>query len=265
MATVAKSKILIPYSVDGEEFYASTIESALEDCLKEHNPVFMPQLADARIAAGKDDVIWQNWYTTPSLMVTGTTKAGNNVVVFAHVLNYFSNPDNIKVAKERDLRNGAGSVPEDEFQRLLDLEDNVNVFVVDYNTLKRSESDVITLKDALKHPEVVPFFGGRERAEAYLEKHKLVYDTRIGVWHADDLSEKPLARVLFFGGSGDGLGGLGGGNGLYGSARFVGVRAESASEIAARPTLEQVLKVSEDFVPGVAKGEFQKRLQALYE
>lgn len=145
-----------------KEFYYDTIDDALTALLEEdYTPLFMPSIADVRIEVSEDEIVWKNWYCSPGVRATGRTKQGNAVVVYAHVPNYFSNPDNIKEAKRKGLINGAGIMPDKEFQRLLDLEDDKDIFVVDYNKLKSSESGVIQLKDALKHPQTIPFLGGR--------------------------------------------------------------------------------------------------------
>ncbi len=165
--------------------------------------LFMPQLVDARIEAHAEEGIWYQGrgfpIAAPSIKATGETKQGTPVVVFAHVPNYFSNPDNIKRAIKRGLVVGAGKMPKKEFQRLLGLEDNENVFVVDYTTLSRSPSATISLSEALKHPQTVPFLGGKERAEKYLEKYEKVYGDPIGIWHFPDLAEQPVGRWLCFG------------------------------------------------------------------
>lgn len=155
----------------------------------------MPQLIDLRIGASKDIRIWHRGYSTLSISATGKTKQGKPVVVYAHVPNYFSNPENIKKAW-KNLIYGAGIIPVNEFQKLLDLEDKVNVFVVDYNTLKRSKRGIIPLKDALKHPQTIPFIGGIERAETYLARHKEVWGEKIGILYSDVLDDLPRGCLL---------------------------------------------------------------------
>lgn len=207
--------------VEAEEFYDERINKALTALLrKSYKPLFMPAVVDMRIEALGNERIWKYWYTTTSLMVTGRTKQGSAVVVYAHALNSFSNLDKIIYAKEKDWINGAWVVPQGEFQRLLGLEDDKNVFVVDYNKLKSSESGVIKLKDALNHPQTIPFIGGRERAEKYLERHKEVYREKIGIWHYDDLHDKPLGHLLFLGCS---YSNCLYSNSFFSDARFVGV------------------------------------------
>ena len=220
-------KILISTFVEAEPFETlemNGVEKALRGCYKaKYEPVYMPQLVDARINSPKDSLIW-NWYTAPSVRVTGKTKQGTPVVVYAHVPNYFSKPANIAKAVNEGLQNGAGKMSSKDFYKLIGLEDKRNVFVVDYTTLRNAPSGVIDVAQALEHPQVVPFLGGQTRAEQYLAKHQQVYDTsKIGVWHCDDLLvDQPLGRVLFLGVSH--LYYLNANSNLYGNGRFLGVR-----------------------------------------
>ena len=180
---------------------------ALEECQNgNHRAMFAPEFADARIE-GK---FWNDCFTTPSLMATGKTRQGNAVVVYAHVPNYFSNPENIRNAIKYGLKNGAGIMPEPEFQRLLGLEGE-GVFVVDYKTLKKSSSGIIPVEKALEHPQTIPFLGGEDRAEKYLAKYKEEKDSSIEILHSDDLNEAPVGRLLGFGSCDSSLG-------LYGSS-----------------------------------------------
>ena len=206
------------------------VEKALRKCQNAgYEAIFMPQLIDARIAASENDYVLSKWFTTPSVKVTGrgkisdrSKKGGTPFVVYAHLSNYFSNPDNIAKSVEQGLQVGAGNYPQKEFQRLLDLKDDENVFVVDYQELKRSPSDLIAVSKAIKHPQTIPFLGGEERSENYLEEHKEIFGDRIGIWHYDDLDVQPHGRLLVLGNI---YGDLYGYDSLYDGGRFVGVKS----------------------------------------
>ena len=251
---MVETRILVPIMTEAKPFEAlgiNGVEKALTQCLDAgYNPLFMPQIADGRILSSANDYIVQNWFATPSVRVTGKSKGGNAVVVYAHVPNYFSNPANIKVARETGLVDGAGKMPLQDFYNLLDLEDSQSVYVVDYNTLLNSESGVIKVSEAMKHPQTIPFLGGQERAEKYLAKHKEFYGKTIGIWHFDDLGHVPQGRPLFVGNNYNN--GLDGDNDINnnGGGRFLGVVAtephkavvrEAQRENGTTPDLEAVM------------------------
>ena len=252
-------------------FYSSRADVALRKCQVEHEALFMPQLADARILdQNKQSLVWNDWYTTTSIRATGRKKQGSPVVVYAHVPNYFSNPENIRAAIEQGLVNYAGRMPQEEFQRLLDLQDDKNVFVIDHDNLAKSTSGVIPTKNALEHPQIIPFLGGEERAEQYIKAHEKIFGNRIGIWHSDDLKDVPLGRLLYVGYVGDG--GLSG-NYLNSGARFVGVRrgsAEGAQNFSGlskksqkSPTIEQILTLAEEYIAPVVREEFIAKIKSL--
>lgn len=261
----------VKHILPGKEVYADRADHALQVCMgKNLTPVFMPSLADARIEAPKDAPIWHQWYCAPSVRATGQPSAGKPVVVYAHIQNYFSDPANIAMAIETGLVKRAGKMPQDEFQRLVDLDGSTDaagnrlVWVIDYAELREAPSDSISIAKVLKHPQTIPFLGGAERAERYLARHSEVYGNNIGVWHSDDLSDQPLGRLLCLGGNAGG--GLDGGNDLYGSGRFVGVpsRAEGAPQNIAVPTAEQISAIVHDFVAPCNKSALEERITALF-
>lgn len=261
------TQILIPRKelLEAKEFYANRTDRALRNLQEEnYQAVFMPQIVDARLEASREDRIFQTWYTTPSIKATGRTKQGNAVVVYAHIPNYFSNPDNIEKAINQGLVNYAGILPQKEFQKLLDLEDKKNVFVVDYNVLKNSSSCVIPVSKALKHPQTIPFLGGEERAEKYLQKHKEVYGNRMGIWHSDDLADdESFGRLLFLGNNY--YYDLSGNSNFVNVGRFVGVQnAVGARKKIQHPTKKQLEKVISDYVAPVNRLELKERIAGLY-
>ena len=248
-------------------FYHAQVEQALQDCQEAgYQPLFMPQLADARI---NGTAPWNQWFSTPSIRATGKTKQGTAVVVYAHIPNFLSNPNNIKEAKEQGLVNYAARLSQDEFQRLVDAEDKQNVWVVDHADLKKAVSGRIKITDAIKHPQVIPFLGGQERAERYLPAQAQAYNTKtIGVWHSNDINdESPLARLLYLGYCG--YGGLGGDDSLSDVGQFLGVRDASAEgavqKIVVTPTLDQILRVSQRFVAGASRKEYEDAMRKLYK
>jgi hypothetical protein len=204
---MSRNTIPISEKKKGREFFADRQDKALKLCEEAgYQPLYMPALVDLRIKSAGDAKIWQEWFSTPSMRVTGRRKSTNRSkkegtasVVYAHIPNYLSNSKNLKRVIEHNLVFDVGIIPQVEFLRLLDLEDGKNVFVVDYDAIKNSASGVVTLKKALKQPQTNPFFGGEERTEKYFERYKKVYGNMIGIWHPKDLPDRPMARLLFLG------------------------------------------------------------------
>jgi hypothetical protein len=188
---------------DVQEFYANNIPDAMQNCINAgQRMLFAPEIAELRIAAGPKHMIITKWWTTASLIATGWSRQNKAVVVFAHVPHYFSDPQNVRNVL-KNLVEGAGELSKSEFLRLLDLEDSKKVFVVDYSTLIKAGSSTFAVSKALAHPQTIPFIGGEELAQKYLEKHKQVYGDNISIyyWKNDSRKNQYLGRLLFFGSS----------------------------------------------------------------
>ena len=190
--------VRIPLTFNGRVFQDAQLHTALYKCqIAGYDALFMPQIIDTRLSSDKGSFIWQKEIWTPSICATGRTKSGRAVVVFAHVPNYFSNPENIEDAISQGLLDDAAPYPEKEFSKLLDMEDRENVYVVEHYVLRNSVSGLVNISRAINHPMMIPFIGGQERAEKYLDKHKsLVEKNTVGIWHKDDLHNCPYARLL---------------------------------------------------------------------
>ena len=268
---------LIPVKrvLEAEHVEGSTIEAALRDLLSKDRtprlePVYMPGVIDGRNAYSPNEapVNWR-WLTTPSIKATGKTKAGTPIVVYAHVPNHFSNPDNIATAVGQGLVNGAGIMPQYEFQRLVELAEeqqgkpNQRVFLADYKALKRAPSDGVAVNNALKHPQTIPFLGGRARAEQYLPRHEKFLGKQIGIWHVDDLTEQAsIGRVLRVGF--DYYSAFFAGDSLSAVARFVGV-PRGAEGAAPQMGLEQTISTLNGLLaPAVVEAARQRLKEAGY-
>ena len=133
--------------------YNSDFAAALEACQSAGSrALFMPEIAYAKI---NDDSLWNKWYSSFSLRATGrmpvtdkSPKGGTSLVLYVHVPNHFSYPENIREARA-GLINGAGILPQPELERLADLSDKDGTNGVfrldglDYNALKNSILGVI--------------------------------------------------------------------------------------------------------------------------
>jgi hypothetical protein len=240
---------------EGFEFSAKTYRSALLACgAAGCAPLFMPGLIAARNSAGADDLFWKGAFTSASIRARGKTKRGRHVVVYSHMANYLGLPDNLPDCVKEEI-----DMPQVEFQNLADSADGKSIFVVDISERTQSKADVVTLDDALKHPQTIPFIGDKDCAVLYFHKHKEIYGNRIGLWFRNDVGVSPVARFLNLGGNGsDGLGGYPGDD-----CMFVGVRKSGGPDKPA-PTLDKILDASGDFVAAYAKEEFERRLRDLY-
>ncbi len=173
-------KILLPLTaIEGIEVCCSDMPTSQQNIhdvfakcqTEDYEAAFMPLIVDARIVGLGDSRIWQKFYTTQSIEVIGKTKQGNRVAVYAHIPHYFSNPDKVKEPLSSLDKTGIGRMPAEEFLKLLELDDGENVFVVDYDKLENAKSEEISFEEALTHPRIVPFFGGKKRTEAYVKRH----------------------------------------------------------------------------------------------
>ena len=161
-------------------------------------------------------------------------------------------------------------MPQPELERLADLSDKDGTNGVfrldglDYNALKNSISGVILVEHALKHPQVIPFLGGQERAERYLDKHEKMVGKTIGVWHSDYLDEQPVAvaRPLFV----DYYDRLNAWGGFIDDGRFLGVSLNDAEGIAKKVplTLEEILSAIPKDIPPSALSDIMEKLKKLY-
>ncbi|MBT4650977.1 hypothetical protein HOC13_00450 [Candidatus Woesearchaeota archaeon] len=233
-------KILVPRKefLKGEEFYETRMCDALESMrLEGYQQIFMPQLVDTKIEAPKDARIWQKEYVSPSVAVTGRTKRGNPVVIYAHVPNHLSNPVNLMEAINREKPDpSCATIPMDEFYRLLELEDDKDVFVVDFKKLKKSFVSVLSLDEFIDNPQTIPFLGGEARAEAYMKKHKEFFGDEIRISHVTDyefIEDQPSGRLLYLGLSSPGIT-LCGNYAINFPGRFIGVKKQLSEGIEQR-------------------------------
>lgn len=222
---------------------------------------FMPEVIDAKLSLLDLEMLPRDgtlstynklWHIglelcTPSIAATGKTNVGAEVVVFAHVPNYFSDSKNI-VGNETLLRCGRSAFPQDEFNRLVGLDGMTNekgdrlVSVIDYRRLKRiSERDLDGLGEtpvrrAINHPQTIPFVGGSKRAKRYLKSHAeedVILGSNIYINYCEDMHSVPVASFLSLGEDG----GLFVGN----AGHFIGVRDIPKKTPIQAPPLEKLV------------------------
>ncbi len=197
----------------GREFYAEGVHSfarSLEDCSSAgYKPLFMPELAIAKAGPYCDARLWRAEFTTMSAKITGRSRRGNAVVVYAHVPTSLCDPTNVRrLIDGNAVINGALPIPEEEFLALLDQDGNGRVFVVDHSRLhigtrwgRYIESfGIFGGGDALDNPQTIPFLGGRKIAADYVAAHKRNCNRgSIDFGHSGDLADRPIGRILYFG------------------------------------------------------------------
>jgi len=183
--------------------YFGRMDSALTDCLNDgFEPLFIPEIVDERINSDRDSLIWHRPFYGVSIKVSGKSKGGNRVTAYCHKPHFFCSPENIGWKIQRGIVNGAGIMPKDEFYRILDMEDNEKVFVMDYDLSEQHHPPTeISIEKALKDPQTIPFLGGRGRAEEYLETYARIYKNRVRIIYEKDFSIQylALARFLYLG------------------------------------------------------------------
>lgn len=178
----------------------NALEKSLAECLGiGYKLTYMTNIIDGKIASPADSFFWQNWFSTLSIRVDGRTAKKIPVSVYCHRDNYFSDPKNIKASIDRGLRYGAGDMPQKEFQKLLDKEDNETVFVVDKKEHPATRSVIISVDGILDDPHLVSYLGGERRAELFMQRYKQIKGEQIGIVNCDNLDDAPRANILYIG------------------------------------------------------------------
>ncbi|MBU0467248.1 MAG: hypothetical protein KJ718_03760 [Nanoarchaeota archaeon] len=193
-----------PVVCEGRHFSTmGSMDKSLAECQsKGYTALFMPEYLDAQIVSPRDSTIFDTGAATLSMIILGKTRQKNPVAIYAHIPHHFSVPENIKrvIEAKRVVGQGFGIIPMEEFERLLKMEDNERVFVVDYGSFNEENiNSIVPVKRALEHPQTIPFLGGEDRARKYLKKHKEVYGTkniRINVQGNMFMPEEPAAGFL---------------------------------------------------------------------
>lgn len=256
------------------EFYAGNYVDALASCESAGNEaLYMPGVARARIDGSAS---WGKFYDSRSVRVTGKSKQGNDaVVLYVHTAHPLATAEGVRGALSKGLVNGAARFPKEAFLQLLERDGEKAgdgtylVKAVPHNILRESPSGVISIDDALYHPQTIPFFGNEALAEQYLQEFSKHQGNNIGIWHSDDLhKDGPLARPLFVGNYY--YDGLLGNNDFDLNGRFLGVRA-SDSELCAEGAknfelgLEERLSQLRPFVAEVNRKAFEQVYRKLHE
>ena len=168
------------------------VRTALIQCAEYgFSPLYAPEIIDWRINTPYTDYSsvrepWRGLFITPSARITGKTKRGGLVVVYAHIPTSLSDPRNLLIPTDKwgweywaDI-----PVPEKEFHDLLEQADNKNVFVLDplrCITFQGLHKNTVKAFKSFDDHELIAYLGGVERAAKYFETHQKVYGNCIGL------------------------------------------------------------------------------------
>ena len=203
---------------DIKEFYSQSSDDPLRDLQEQgYSTLYMPELTQKRINSERKSKFWNPWITSISIKATGKTINKTPVVLYVHTQNYTSDPILRKTLNRVIM---AGIMPEKEFLRLLKLGEggDKKVLLVPYYKLRNSPSGIMSIDDALDHPQTIPFLGGEDIAKNYLKKHKEFFGNEIGIYHSNDLSKEPAWRWLYISQN------LSSDNSLYDDTLFLGLK-----------------------------------------
>lgn len=150
---------------------------------------------------------WGNWFSTRSVVMTGMSRQHKRpLVVYAHVPTYLSDWRNLQPYSEKVYDGTSAIVPEKEFYRVLDLDGNGKVFVLNYKAVKKARVKsyvrdyIVSVEQALEDPLTLPFMGVNEaEAIAYFAQHEEVYGDYVGLLHNIDVAKQPIGRFLHLG------------------------------------------------------------------
>ncbi len=239
-ATTAYNQTAIPVMTPAQIFDVSFFDAALpvvqalRRCQEAgFRPAYAPEIASARTLARNaprgESILWDRNYTTASLIATGRTRAGNGVVVVAHVPHHYLDPGNIETGVNESRTHKTGRFgylfPPDEFHALVDLEDGTRVHVLDYYTGMRGAAMISTTL-AGQHKLVAPILGSNEMVEPYLLRHKEVRAETIWFSYIDEVVDVPVARLLVL--REDGIDAA---QHFEGFGRFAGVRPQNLESV----------------------------------
>ena len=241
----------------------------------------LPQLLHARANAPYDNIIWNTWFTSNSEESVTKTPQGNHVMVAVHGGGIFAKPERFERSYHADLsrfdsegltdRTAAkitareardvleGKLPDGteipvypfaEFKRGVAELPRRYAVVMDFETVRKSQSWYVNFDELKDDPLMIVRAGGVEPLAAYLDKFRARHNTtRMGTWHPfNDIDpDQPQTRVIFLAGNKGGVGsdqtseddfnrygydaeyGIGGYASMVGMARYVAVAPRNVS------------------------------------
>ena len=198
------------------------IGEALRECAAANlTPAYAPFITHLRARAEREDFIWGDHFTSPSVLIFGSSQ-GRKIEVYAHGPNFYSTPEHIVQGLATQIHCGAMIYPQQLFDAQSETPVDSNMFVIDSelaNKWPRGSYGIEKPTDehcrkyggeiegipmiAKNNPRLGPSLGVDEiTLDTYLTTYEKSCGREIGVWH--DFSEEyfqttptqPRARFL---------------------------------------------------------------------
>jgi len=245
-----------------ESYLPDALRLALEYAGEDGYVASMPQLLHARVKAAYDNIIWNTWFTSNSEESVVETAQGQQVVVVVHGGGIFASPERFertfRASVARSSAEGftgqyAAKINEREVRDLLDgtLPDGTEIpvypfdefkqgvsnlprrygVVMDFESVRKSESGYASFDVLKDEPLMIARAGGVEAAAAYLDKARDRHNTAVmGSWHPFNRVDPDQAqtRVPLLGGNLGGVGSEDDDEDLLGIHTEFGLRGDSS-------------------------------------
>ena len=198
-----------------DSYLPDALRRALEYAGDDGFVASLPQLLRARVSAGYDNELWNNWFNPNSEESLVTTPQGNRVIVTIHGGGVFATPeryeDLFRASTDRFSEFGftglfvgklsqteargilAGRMPDgaeipvydfDEFSRGVDALPRRYAVVTDFGVARNSACGYVSFDALREDPVMIVRAGGEEAAAAYLDKARARNNTgKMGSWH----------------------------------------------------------------------------------
>ncbi len=245
-----------------DSYLPDALRRALEYAGDEGFVASLPQLLRARVSAGYDNEMWNNWFnpnTEESLIIT---PGGNRVIVTVHGGGVFATPERFerlfRASTDRDSEFGftgyfagklsqaeagavlAGRMPDGadipvydfgEFKRGVQALPRRYAVVTDFEVAKNSACGYVAFDVLRDDPVMIARAGGPAAAAAYLDKAQARNNTaKMGSWHPFNNIDTPnqaQTRVPALAGNRGGAGSAEDDGHLYGYDTDYGIGGDS--------------------------------------
>ena len=245
-----------------DSYLPDALRRALEYAGDEGFVASLPQLLRARVSAGYDNELWNNWFNPNSEESLVTTPQGNPVIVTIHGGGVFATPERyeslFRASTDRFSEIGftglfagklsqteargilAGRMPDgagipvydfDELSRGVDALPRRYAVVTDFEAAKNSACGYVPFDALREDPVMIVRAGGAEAAAAYLDKAQARNNTgKMGSWHPFnniDTPDQAQTRVPALAGNRGGAGSADDDGHLYGYDTDYGIGGDS--------------------------------------